>query len=269
MSPQAIELYGLAGLDFVIVGAEVESLDYGPMENLLRAAAASGIVPIVKIRRPDPHIVSDIMNFGGSLVMVPHVTSAALLEELVEASRFGSKGTRAECPVARYTSFGIMPLDESRDAANTANSIIPIIEDVEALDKLDEIFAVDGFDFILIGPIDLSRSLNTPERGFRSTKVIDLVEEIAMTARKYGKSVMTPLFITPEIMDSSEKIIAWNIEQLVARGVTLFYRPDLHVLSDYYRNLMPLRGVRVKSEQEAEAEDGVAADETSEITHIA
>ncbi len=101
MSPQLIELYGFAGLDFVILGTEVESMDNLRLEDLMRAASASGTVPIVKLRRPDPVLVSEIMNYGAPLVMVPHVTSAAQLEQLVAASRFEPLGTRGQCPAGR------------------------------------------------------------------------------------------------------------------------------------------------------------------------
>ena len=50
MSPQIVELMGVLGLDFVIVSAEVESLDISRMEEMIRAAQSAGTVPTVKIR---------------------------------------------------------------------------------------------------------------------------------------------------------------------------------------------------------------------------
>ena len=260
MSPQAVELYGLAGLDFVILGTEVEPLDYGPMENLMRAANAAGIVPIIKLRRPDPDLVEDVMNFGGSLLITPHVTSADQLRKLVAATRFGRHGTRGECPVGRYTGYGVMPLIESRTLANQSSCIIPLIEDVEALDHLDEIFSVEGVDLVTIGPIDFSSSLQIDEApGYRNQKVMDVVGLIADAARRNGKAVMVPMWITEEC-DTPEKTIRFQIEHFVARGVTVLYRPDLHVLSDYYRNLLALRSVTVREELDDESVDGLAAD---------
>jgi 4-hydroxy-2-oxoheptanedioate aldolase len=260
MSPQAIELYGFAGLDFVILGAEVESLDYATMENLLRAANASRIVPAVKLRRADPDLVAYCMDLGAPLVAVPHVTSGPQLRELVRATRFGEHGTRGECPVWRYTSYGVVSLEESRRAANNANAVMPIIEDVEAMNNLDDICSVEGVDIIQIGPFDFSLSANAPERGFRSPVVRQAIDKIVETAAKYGKRVMTPLWIVPESSDTYRQIIDWQIEYLVSHGVTLLYQPDLHVLSDHYRSLMPLRSIRVRPEAEAEGETNGATD---------
>lgn len=254
MSPQAIELYGFAGLDFVIIGTEVESLDFATMENLLRAANASGIVPAVKLRRPDPSMAAYCMNLGAPLVAVPHVKTGQQLEELVRATRFGKHGTRGECPVARYTSYGL-DLEESRRLANTSHAIMPIIEDVEAMDNLDEICAVDGVDIVEIGPFDFSSSADTPERGFRSPVVRDAIDKVVETAAKYGKRVMTPMWIVPEASDTYRQIIDWQIECLISHGITLLYHPDLHALSDHFRSLTPLRSIRIRGDEEQHAEE--------------
>ncbi len=252
MSPQLIELYGFAGLDFVILGTEVESMDNLRLEDLMRAANASGTVPIVKLKRPDPALVSEIMNFGAPLVMVPHVTSAAQLEQLVAASRFEPVGTRGECPVGRYTGYGTMSLDLSREAANTTNSVIPIIEDRAAMDHLDEIAAVEGIDVLEIGPYDLSRSLGVPGQGYRSPVVLDAIDAICEAARRHGKAVLAPFWHTQDT-DGTAKFLEWQKEQLIARGVTMLYELEVTFLGDYFHGLMPLRGIRVRSDAEAAA----------------
>lgn len=247
MSPQLIELYGLVGLDYVIVGTEVEAMDAHIMEDLLRAANAAKTVPIVKLRRPDPALVSETMNYGAAMVMVPHVTSASQLEQMVAATRFEPHGTRGECPVARYTAYGIMSLDQSRDAANTSSCVIPIIEDRVAMNHLDEICAVEGVDIIEIGPFDLSRSLGVPGQSYRSEVVMEAIDAIVAAARRHGKAVLAPLWIAPDT-DSPSKVISWQLDQLVSRGITLLYGLEVVLLAEYFRNLMPLRGVRVREE---------------------
>jgi 4-hydroxy-2-oxoheptanedioate aldolase len=252
MSPQLIELYGFAGLDFVVLGTEVEAMDNARMEDLLRAANAANTVPIVKLRRPEPVLVSETMNYGAPIVMVPHVTSGPQLQQMVLASRFEPHGTRGECPAGRYTAYGIMELEESREAVNISPCVIPIIEDREALDHLDEIAAVEGVDIIEIGPFDLSRSLGFPGQSYRNPLVMEAIEAIAAAARKHGKAVLAPLWTSPET-DSPSKIISWQIDQLVSRGVTLLYGVEVVLLAEYFRSLMSIRGIRVRSDEEAAA----------------
>jgi 4-hydroxy-2-oxoheptanedioate aldolase len=248
MSPHVVEMYGWAGLDFVVIGTEVEAIDKSTIENLLRAANGANIVPIVKLAHPDPKLVAETLNWGASRVLCPHITSRAQLDELVAAARFYPIGTRGECPIARYTKYGVMPLEQSRDVANTAVSIIPIIEDKEALENIDEIMACPQISLVEIGPFDFSRSL---EAALRGPAVWAAIDKIVGAARAAGKRVMMPMWITPDT-DSSTKIMQWNAEKLIARGITVLFQPDIHVLADHFRNLLPMRGIRLREEDEAE-----------------
>ena len=254
MSPQLVEMYGLAGLDFVVIGTEVEAIDKSMIENLMRAAAASRTVPIIKLAHADARLVSETLNYGAPLVLTPHITSAKQLEEMVAASKFTPVGTRGECPVARYTSYGVMNLDDSRDLGNASVSIIPIIEDREALENIEEIAAVEGVNLFEIGPFDFSRSLGEKIRG---PAVIEAVDHLVATIRKHGKHVMMPMWVTPQL-DSLKKFIDWQVEKLVSRGVTVLFQPDVHVLSDHYRSLMYMRSIRVNEEEVDESAESSA-----------
>jgi 4-hydroxy-2-oxoheptanedioate aldolase len=258
MSPQLVELYGLVGLDFVILGTEVEAMDSGRLEDLMRAAAAARTTAIVKLRRPDPALVSEALTFGSPMVMVPHITSARQLEEMTRASRFPPHGTRGECPVARYNGYGSLLLADTYRAANEARTVIPIIEDREALVNLDEIMAVDDFDIVEIGPFDLSRSLGGPGLGFDSPKVQEAIDRVADAALAHGKRVCMPLWEPPEA-DTSRKLVEWQLEHLVARGVSLLYVADTTMLADLLASLMPMRGARMRVEElEADRQESPA-----------
>ncbi|MET0186009.1 MAG: 4-hydroxy-2-oxovalerate aldolase, partial [Achromobacter sp.] len=47
-SPAIVEMCGYAGFDFIIIDNEHGSADFGTTEHMLRAARASGIVPVVR-----------------------------------------------------------------------------------------------------------------------------------------------------------------------------------------------------------------------------
>ena len=254
MSPNVVEMYGWAGLDFVIIGTEVEAIDKSMIESLLRAAHSARIVPMVKLAHPDPRLVAETLNYGANLLLVPHVTTGKQLAELVDAARFFPIGTRGECPVGRYTKYGLMPMDESRDHGNRVTSIVPIIEDKEAFDNIEEICANEHISLIEIGPFDFARSLGVEVRG---PVVWNAVERITEVARAAGKKVMMPVWMTKELT-SWPAVIQHQIEHLVGRGITLLFQPDVHVLADHYRNLMPLRNIRVREEPEAAVDEIIA-----------
>ena len=242
MSPQVVELYGHVGLDYVIIATEVESIDLHTMEGLMRAADAGRTVPIVKLRWPDLRCLQEAMNAGAAMVMMPHVHSRAQLDEAVRASRFTPEGTRGICPVARYAGYGVIGLEAVRGAANEARAVIPIIEDREALDHLDEIMACPDVDIVEIGPFDLSQSLGvaTPARSYGNPETLRAVEAICEAARRHGKAVLAPYWVTPET-DSPAKLVQWNLEQLVPRGITMLYGLEVVMLARFFRELLAMR----------------------------
>jgi 2-keto-3-deoxy-L-rhamnonate aldolase RhmA len=243
MSPQIIELYGHLGLDYVIVSSEVESLDKYTMENLLRAADAAKTVPVVKVLRNDPDAIEEAMNAGAPMVMVPHCLHRKHIDDGLRASRFlqGGKGTRGLCPVSRYTGYGSGSMENAVKIVNEGRNIIPIIEDVEALPHLEEMISHPEVDIFEIGPFDLSQSMGLrPDLSYANPPVMEALEKIGALCRKYKKGLVAPFWL-PKDADSPSKVIAWQYEQLIKRGVTIFYGIEVLMLTRIFRDWMPLR----------------------------
>ena len=71
--PGIVEMCGYAGFDFVIIDNEHGSAGYETTENMLRAARASGIVPVVRCFAPD---IPRLLDMGANAVQVPMVESS-------------------------------------------------------------------------------------------------------------------------------------------------------------------------------------------------
>lgn len=241
-SAQVVELAGLVGLDFVIVSREVEQIDDAQTEHLLRAANASGTVPMIKLRRNDAHLVEEALNAGAPLVNVPHVRTREELDAAVLASRFAPKGTRGLCPAARYNGFGAGTLEDARVRANEEASVIPILEDKECLDHLDELMSSPDVDIFEIGPFDLSHSLGLdPSRSYGNPETMAAVEKICAIAQKHGKVIMAPSWFPREAV-ASPVMIERQVNELVSRGITVLYHlTDVMLLARALREMMPIR----------------------------
>lgn len=241
-SAQVVEMAGQVGLDFVIVSREIEQLDDSQTEHLLRAANASGTVPMIKLRRNDPNLIEDALNAGAPLVNLPHVRTRKELDLAVRASRFAPKGTRGLCPAARYNAFGAGSLDAARTLANEESSVIPILEDRECLDNLDDLMSSPDVEIFEIGPFDLSHSLGlNPSLSYGNPETMAAVEKICSAARKYNKIVMAPSWFPKEAVAAPE-MIDKQAHELIARGVTVLYHlVDVMLLARTLREMMPIR----------------------------
>ena len=242
LSAQIVEMFGLLGLDFIIIGQEVEAIEASTTEHLLRAAVAAGTMPLVKVRRNSLELIEDALNIGAPFITLPHVTTPDELDAAVRAAQFRPVGRRPVCPTARYAGYGSFSLKQATDASEGLCPIIPMIEDKEALEHIDELMSHPDVPIYEIGPFDLSQSLGlSPDQSYNNAPVLDAVEKIGAAARKYGKYVIAP-FWYPQGAADSQAMIEHQKQELVRRGITLLYNyTDIMVLARAFRGLLPLR----------------------------
>jgi len=194
-APGICEILGHAGFDYCIIDLEHGVIHVDMAENMVRAANAVGIAPIVRVTSNKPELISQALNIGASGVHVPHVSTLEEAKQAVWASKFFPLGGRGVCPfvrAARYSADKTIYYDK----ANTETMVIVAIEGTEGIDNLGEMLKVKGIDVIFVGPYDLSQSLGVPGQVTHQ-KVIDKVREIATLSRKHDVAV--GMFVeTPE-----------------------------------------------------------------------
>jgi len=194
-APGICEIFGHAGFDYCIIDLEHGVIHVDTAENMVRAANAAGIVPIIRVAFNRKELISQALNVGASGVHIPHISTREEAEEAVWASKFFPLGGRGVCPfvrAARYSADKTIYYNK----ANTETIVIVTIEGTEGIDNLEKILQVKGVDVVFVGPYDLSQSLGVPGQVTHQ-KVIDKVREICELSKKAGVAV--GLFVeTPE-----------------------------------------------------------------------
>ncbi|MFC7738168.1 HpcH/HpaI aldolase/citrate lyase family protein [Roseomonas sp. GCM10028921] len=155
-SPAIVEMCGYAGFDFVILDNEHGSADLGVTENMLRAARASGIIPVVRCFEAD---LPRILDMGASAVQVPMVQDAAQARRLVEKLRYPPQGQRGAAFSGRAAGYGAFGGDPHTRRSNAGIAFIAMVETPEAIVSAGEIAAVEGVDAVFIGPNDLAHAM--------------------------------------------------------------------------------------------------------------
>lgn len=163
--PALAEIAGLAGFDFLFLDAEHSSLSVTECENMVRAAEARGIVPLVRVPNCKADTILRYLDCGAMGVILPGIANAEEAKRAVQAAKYYPMGERGLNGV-RASDYGMAkPLSEYTADANRETMVIPIIENREAIDNLDEILAVEGIDGMILGASDLSQSLGVPGQG--------------------------------------------------------------------------------------------------------
>lgn len=160
--PASVEILALAGFDFFVLDTEHVGMDRQELLHILRAAEASGITPIVRVKENNQVEILQNLDFGYLGVQVPNVDTPEQAARLVESVKYTPLGNRGLSPSVRACCYGAMPVREYTEAANRETLIVSHCETVECVNNLDAILQVDGIDVIFIGPMDLSQSLGIP-----------------------------------------------------------------------------------------------------------
>jgi 2-keto-3-deoxy-L-rhamnonate aldolase RhmA len=118
--------------------------------------------------------------------MVPHCRSAEEARQYVEWVRFPPLGKRGLDGAGADADWGFANPIEHIKNGNEQVFLALQIEDKEAVDAIDEIAAVPGFDFLFIGPGDLTLSYGLPFQ-FTHPTIEAAYDKVAAAAAKHGK----------------------------------------------------------------------------------
>jgi len=158
--PAIAEIMAKAGFEWLAVDLEHSVITIREAEELIRIIELCGVTPLVRLSTNDPIQIKRVMDAGAHGVIVPMVNSVEDAQKAVDAVYYPPIGTRG-VGLARAQTYGAG--FEGYKAWLKGNAIVIVqIEHIKAVNNLEEILAVDGVDGFIVGPYDLSGSLNIP-----------------------------------------------------------------------------------------------------------
>jgi 4-hydroxy-2-oxoheptanedioate aldolase len=187
-SPALVEILGLAGFDFAIMDCEHAALSGDAVGQLIRAAEAAGIAPLVRIRHNQPGAFLEALDLGAVGLHVPQIASPEDALRAVRASKFPPLGARGFNPFVRAAHYGAAAVEDFRRAADQDTLLVLHIEALESLSNIDQILAVPGFDVAFLGPYDLSQALGLPGE-VTHPRVREAMRAIVRAAQPHGVAV--------------------------------------------------------------------------------
>jgi 2-keto-3-deoxy-L-rhamnonate aldolase RhmA len=175
-SYKMIELFGLAGFDFITIDTEHTVVNWETVDHMLLAAKVVGLPALVRIGTPNEQEILRALDSGAAGVVISHVSSEAEADRAVRAVKYPRRGLRSMCPGIRTTAYGAQKWHDYTPIADASTVVVCLIEDVAGLESVEAIAAVDGVDVVWCGTGDLSQSLGIPHSGLEHPKI-----EAAMT----------------------------------------------------------------------------------------
>lgn len=155
--PSVAEIMGQAGYDWVAVDMEHGAVGAHQLPDLFRALELGGTLPLARIAQGAPKDCKQALDAGAGGVIVPMIENADQLVRVRDACRWPPAGKRG-VGFSRANLFGKHFEAYAEEAQ--APLLVAMIEHVAAVEDLPAILAVEGLDAILVGPYDLSASMD-------------------------------------------------------------------------------------------------------------
>lgn len=180
-APVVTEIISMMGYDWLLLDMEHGCITEGDLLHNLQAMRP-GPKAIVRVREPNPTLISRVLDAGAHGIMVPHVSSAEQAKAIVDAMYYAPKGSRGYSTSVRAMQFGMNPVN---DTVNwEAPLLLAQIENREGVEAAQEIAAVPGVDMLFVGPRDLSLDLSVRPDPMDFNLALELVAKAAQAEGK-------------------------------------------------------------------------------------
>ena len=190
MSPELVEMLGIAGLDFIIMEGEHGPWDESQILNIVRACELVGVTPTIRLSNLEPDRICRLLDMGVQGIHCSHVGSREEAIELVRVVKLYPLGERGFGRFSRANFYGVLDEEEAVKAANAESLVVAQIEDRHGIEHIDEILQVPGIDVVSVGPSDLSQSYGLPGQYDHPTvrNALERFHAAAFASDKYVNS---------------------------------------------------------------------------------
>lgn len=241
-SPELVEIFGLAGLDYVTIDLQHSTPDWTTIRGMVRAAEVTGLAALVRVPDFDTARILRLLEIGVEGIVVPGVSSSDQIRRIADACFYAPVGHRGSCGhtrVGRYNPDRSQFKDHMK-AQNQRVLLWALVENPDALLAIDSLASLEpGPSVIGVGRGDLSVALGYPGQ-------INHPEVVTATERVIAKVAQSSSgrCVSSVMVHSADDIAFWS-----DRGARMFtYSADAPLLSELARGLVASFRGAVKAE---------------------
>jgi 2-dehydro-3-deoxyglucarate aldolase len=217
------EIMGNSGYDWVTIDMEHGSFNHSQLPDLFRALELNDTLPLVRVSEASARECRLALDAGSGGIIIPMIESADQLLHIQDNCKWPPSGKRG-VGFCRANMFG-KHFDSYKEEAQSP-LLIPMIESIRAVENIDSILNVDGLDAILIGPYDLSASMNMTG-DFENSDFKHIINKILEKANNYniaaGIHIVQPSKVElDKRIEEGYKFIAYSIDTVFLNTISNF-----------------------------------------------
>ena len=157
---QTCEIMTKTSFDWLVIDMEHTAIDFNQCLILIQIIESNGVAPLVRVGANDPLLIKRAMDAGANGIIVPMVNTVTDAQRAIDALYYPPVGNRG-VGLGRVQNYGV-GFEEYKKWAKTEIVFIPQIEHIDGVNNLEDILALEEVDGFIVGPYDLSGSLNVP-----------------------------------------------------------------------------------------------------------
>lgn len=223
-SAELVECVGGLGLDYVIIDTEHGSIGIESVARMIQAARSVNLAALVRVPSCDPPHIGRICDAGADGIVLPHVETATIAEDLVKSVRYPPGGTRGIRRATAAAQWGRRDVVEHLRIEDQGICAIVQVETVPGVAAAGSILSIEGIDAVIVGMNDLSVSMNLA--GAASTDAVQSqVRQVFQIALELGVPCGGAGHTTESIGDlaaAGASLVVGDLAMCVAESVHQF-----------------------------------------------
>lgn len=188
--PSITEIFCRSGVDFIGIDIEHSIISQEQSQRIIAASQASGSLCLPRVASHNMEMIKRLLDSGADGIIVPMVNTVEEARNIVSWCKYPPQGKRS-FGISRGQGYGF-DFDSYVKRWNSTSSLIIQIESISGVENIGEILELDGIDGAMVGPYDLSGSLNLPGK-LNHPKVREAAKQVINACRKYGKACGTQI----------------------------------------------------------------------------
>lgn len=205
--PWITEIFIRSGVDFIGIDIEHSTISLEQAAQIIAAGQGNGALCLPRLASHNREVAKRLVDAGADGLIAPMVATAAEVDEIIAWVKYPPQGKRS-FGISRGQGYGF-DFDDYIKNWNDSSIFIAQIESIEGVENIESILSAPAIDGVMIGPYDISGSLDVPGQ-LDHPEVIKAADKVIKACAKSGKACGT------QIVQPNET----NIEQVFQAGYT-------------------------------------------------
>ena len=175
------EVMSDSNYNWIALDMEHGSFSIGDLPNLFRAIELKNKLTFVRLPNKNVEVCNQVLDAGCAGVIIPNINNASEFISIRNSCYLPPDGTRG-VGYSRVNMFGKKFTQYKKQKIKPI--IIAMIENIASVKNLEKLLLIKGLDAILIGPYDLSASMNITGK-FNHSKFKSAISKIKKLSKEY------------------------------------------------------------------------------------